>query len=161
MDKTTKVGGQLGFAKVCVDLSTECGFPSKVRLYPDDDLFFDVAVEYLNLPRVCSHCQVYGHDCSILANSNKKWVIKGATKSSDPISIDAEHGIDKVVQDASVEDVVVQTEVDNGTVEVSLMPTNLISKGKEVDFSGQEAPTTTPIGSTTASFVDVVLGSSV
>ncbi|CAL1355054.1 unnamed protein product [Linum trigynum] len=82
MDKTTRVGGPLGYAKVCVDLAADCGFPSTIRLYPDEDPSFAVEVEYLNLPRVCPVCAVYGHDCNALAQSNKKWVVKQKVQSN-------------------------------------------------------------------------------
>ncbi|CAL1384379.1 unnamed protein product [Linum trigynum] len=76
MDQSTRTGGQLGFAKVCLDLAADCGFPDKVKLYPDEDPSFEVEVEYLNKPIVCERCSIYGHDCDWLSKQGKKWVPK-------------------------------------------------------------------------------------
>ncbi|CAL1361414.1 unnamed protein product [Linum trigynum] len=98
IDKTTRVGGQLGFDKIYIDLTTEseCGFPSKVGLYPDDDSCFDVEVEYLNLPRVCLECSVYGHECTYLAKANKKWIVKEVTASNSVTGITDQAVVEEV-----------------------------------------------------------------
>ncbi|CAL1387814.1 unnamed protein product [Linum trigynum] len=119
----TRVGGQLGFAKVCVDLTAECGFPSKVRLYPDDDPFFEVDVDYLNLPRVCSDCQVFGHDCSANALSNKRWVVKGTAKAPEASS---EALVFQDVSSVGMQSEIVTVESETG------VSADLNSKGKEV-----------------------------
>ncbi|CAL1396008.1 unnamed protein product [Linum trigynum] len=162
MDKTTRVGGKLGFAKVCVDLSAECGFPSKVCLYPDDDPFFDVKIEYLNLPRVCPHCQVYGHDCTTLANSTKKWVVKGTAKQAQAKDTSVELGDVENVQSALVDRTVAQVEEVSEDVVASEVVAEM-SKEKEAvvrDLNGRAASTPLLNGGVVASFVEVVLRSS-
>ncbi|CAL1406465.1 unnamed protein product [Linum trigynum] len=161
MDKTTRVGGKLGFAKVCVDLSADCGFPAKVRLYPDDDPFFEVTVEYLNLPRVCSQCQVYGHDCKSLADSNKKWVVKGTVQQGEVKGPNAEMRKVESVQSAEGNSTVAQVEevLQEG---VTSKADATKSKGKEVEFqdpNGCVGPTPLINGGTAVSFVEVVSGS--
>ncbi|CAL1402848.1 unnamed protein product [Linum trigynum] len=165
MDKTTRVGGQLGYAKVCVDLAADCGFPSSIRLYPDEDPSFAVEVEYLNLPRVCPVCAVYGHDCNALARSNKKWVVKHKVQSN------VETGSGEAFVDSGVLSVVgseMQTGVEPAGSHVVQSVVNAVLSDKAqltepvaISVDVQDISNSSTNGNANARFVDVVMGSSV
>ncbi|CAL1370289.1 unnamed protein product [Linum trigynum] len=95
MDQSTRLGGQLGFAKVCLDLAAGCGFPERVKLYPNEDPSFEVEVEYLNKPIVCTRCEIYGHDCDWRSKQGKKWVPK--RKVEEEVAVEEEVSLEEAV----------------------------------------------------------------
>ncbi|CAN1783288.1 hypothetical protein LINPERHAP1_LOCUS16232, partial [Linum perenne] len=61
MDIETRCGSQLGFAKICVEISYKFSFPDMISFLSDEGILFDVEVEYCNAPSVCSSCSKFGH----------------------------------------------------------------------------------------------------
>ncbi|CAN1294857.1 hypothetical protein LINPERPRIM_LOCUS22617, partial [Linum perenne] len=61
MDRATRCGSQLGFAKICVEISSKSAFPVMISFLSDEGILFDVEVEYCNAPSVCSSCSKFGH----------------------------------------------------------------------------------------------------
>ncbi|CAL1394845.1 unnamed protein product [Linum trigynum] len=164
MDKTTRVGGQLGYAKVCVDLAADCGFPSSIRLYPDEDPSFAVEVEYLNLPRVCPVCAVYGHDCNVLARSNKKWVVKQKVQSTVEAGsgeATANSGVLSVVGSELKAGVEAAGNLVHSVVDVVLSATTQTTELVGTSGGVKDVSIPSPTGNANARFVDVVMGSSV
>ncbi|CAN1775065.1 hypothetical protein LINPERHAP1_LOCUS13215 [Linum perenne] len=61
MDRATRCGSQLGFAKICVEISSKSAFPDMISFLFDEGILFDVEVEYCNAPSLCSSCFKFGH----------------------------------------------------------------------------------------------------
>ncbi|CAL1389086.1 unnamed protein product [Linum trigynum] len=122
MDQTTRKGHQLEFAKVCVNLAADCGFPTKIRLYPNDDPCFDIGIKYLNKPSVCSKCEVYGHDCNRSETVDKKWVPKiksagaevGQSEVVPPMLEAVSKGKEKVTAEMEFENEPLEVSVEEG-----------------------------------------------
>ncbi|CAL1357004.1 unnamed protein product [Linum trigynum] len=164
MDHTTRVGAQLGYAKVCVDLAADCGFPGKVRLYPDDDPSFEIEIEYLNKPLVCDRCGIYGHDCDWLAKSGKKWIPKAKVTKENTEAV-LISGVDKVVDgkdkgkgvDLGSEMVISVGSAAEGS---SQSGNGLILVGSGAAIEGNSNLTSPVVGGPVGSFVAAVKGSS-
>ncbi|CAL1356062.1 unnamed protein product [Linum trigynum] len=140
MDQTTRKGHQLEFAKVCVNLAADCGFQTKIRLYPDDDPAFDIEVEYLNKPMVCSKCEVYGHECNRGETVVKKWVPKSQVSVvQDKHDVDSQivvATLNKGKEKVGVEQVVVNVDVGSAVAQVFLSGSGGIVEEGQVSGSG-------------------------
>ncbi|CAL1406797.1 unnamed protein product [Linum trigynum] len=47
-DQTTRVGAQLGFSKVCIELAADCGFPRTICFYPHNDPDLEIGMSIFN-----------------------------------------------------------------------------------------------------------------
>ncbi|CAL1370929.1 unnamed protein product [Linum trigynum] len=112
MDRSTRVGAQLGTARACLEMEASSGFPSTVMLYPDEESGFEVRVEYNRPPLVCSKCEMLGHNCNSNRYEGKVWVrkeqarMKTAEKSRSGAENEEVQGIkDKgnAIQDADID----------------------------------------------------------
>ncbi|CAI0430719.1 unnamed protein product [Linum tenue] len=60
------------------------GFPSLIRLYPEEESDFEASVAYSHMPPICSKCEMFGHNC----NNNRYDVVHqtGSSLHQAPIT---------------------------------------------------------------------------
>ncbi|CAL1368389.1 unnamed protein product [Linum trigynum] len=64
MDHSLSQRRKIGAVKVCVEVSAQKPFVDRISITPDDMEEMYIGVEYCGLPKCCSACGVFGHDCS-------------------------------------------------------------------------------------------------
>ncbi|CAL1401094.1 unnamed protein product [Linum trigynum] len=65
MDHSISHRRKIGAVKVCVEVSAKKPLVNRISITPDDMEEMYIGVEYCGLPRCCSACGVFGHDCSM------------------------------------------------------------------------------------------------
>ncbi|KAL5709938.1 hypothetical protein ACHQM5_020561 [Ranunculus cassubicifolius] len=60
-DKQTETRARTEFARVCVEINTECIYPDSVPVVIDGNKRLEISVEYKWKPPKCASCNIFGH----------------------------------------------------------------------------------------------------
>lgn len=128
MDKLTATRARMSFARVLIEISVDCEYPSSVPVFYEGKHVVDVSVEYPWKAPKCNACNSFGHvavKCpwakpkenvveapkkTDSVGNQQAWVVKGSRKSKSQLDITSTTNDVPNSEQVSMEEVVVSPE---------------------------------------------------